>query len=256
MSINTTIQAYPVSHPYSDTSYVSHPLGRERQWNKCLNELSTVVVIGSIGGGLRVVYGTMKCALSALQYLKAALQKKDTTIAATRFREGCHQIAKGLIEVIPLIGTIWTSVIHSDLNDDLVNEGVRLVKEGQIDKAIALEERILSIPTLRTDNFGPNLGFLVFGRIYNQTVKTHPEKAKEFANRYQTTWFEAYEHKTYSFQEFVSSSVSKKIFLMNIVILKRDPKYHINRKLKGFHVGHMPLPIDFFKGTYMAFIAS
>lgn len=170
----------------------------------------------------------MKCALSALQYLKDALQEKNTTVAATRFREGCHQIAKGLIEAIPLIGTVCMYVIHSNLNNDLVNEGVRLVKEGQIDRAIALEERILFIWDYSAPECCLSQEFLLFGRIYHQILQTNPDKAEKLANSFQKTWSAAYEDEPYTFQRF-TKSISFKI---NISGQDYQPKPFQNRKYK------------------------
>jgi hypothetical protein len=156
-----------------NTYHISYAVPHEKKCNEKLNYLGTIPVVGTISGGCRIVYGIMKLFLSFVTY-----PMQNSQAASSRLHESCKQVARGLVEFIPLIGQAATIFIidSSLIRPSLHEKAVTLIKNNELQKAIEVLSEIPNVAGL--DNL-PSC--IAAKEAMNESFETHPLEATKFA---------------------------------------------------------------------------
>lgn len=156
-----------------NTYHISHPLRGEKKWNEGLNYLGTIPIVGTISGACRITYGIMKFAISFV-----TTPFEGSQVASARIKESGKQIARGFVELIPVIGQAATALIIDRhlIQPSLQKRAVTLIKENQIQEAL---DTLSEFPSI----FGlDNLPSCVTAKeVMDETFETHPLEATKFA---------------------------------------------------------------------------
>lgn len=180
------------SFSYLDTTHICHPGRYEKSFNHILNTAGSDPFSMGITGVIRVAYGILKCAASAIEYLVQSLQKNSVENACIRLREGRNQVLKGIIESIPFFGCLIINHINYTQEFEIFEEIIKRVKNGNLDEGFALIDRN------RVE--GISEGDVI--NVYNRVFKTHKNEATKFIEKaYETNIIEDYLWDPYRFPD-------------------------------------------------------
>jgi|GEM_PF-5247201 len=120
-----------------NTLQINHPYGPwERNLNTGLNAFGIIPLAGNVSGSIRIIYGVLKCALSAIQNVSAFFSNQDASIAKDRLIDGMKQIAKGSVEIIPILGAFvsWRMLANEV---SVAEQNITLLRDLAIEEAKA-----------------------------------------------------------------------------------------------------------------------
>lgn len=99
-----------------------------------LDTFSHYPVVGIVTGVVRFGYGASKIAKEIIRSLSCMLQKKPANLEGKKIISGLKHIARGCVEIIPIIGRV--TALSTDLMLKPIEKSKRMAMEGKTTEAV------------------------------------------------------------------------------------------------------------------------